>query len=253
MFIYQCILSKLFLGIFTRVKKIYWNIFTTVFLTCMLSARQDRSTVRSTAPSSQSTGRSTDVHRNVHAGYTCGRSTERLTDWEQFALCLFGSILRSTGSANGSKYDRWAVDRSVDRQGNSGKICCQRLVSRFAYIYPFWKSFSLRFFVRIFPYSLVFLLQLKEVFGFKLNNLFGVFIRVWKIKEKGIWEKLLNWTSLSWFCLFPKDFLWVASFKSLGFLHTWAKIYYLLYRILCGKKRLFCGCWLKLLSCKPYL
>ena len=31
----------------------------------------------------------------------------------------------------------------------------------------------------------------KEVLGFKLNNLFGVFARVWTIKEKGFWEKIL--------------------------------------------------------------
>jgi len=43
--------------------------------------------------------------------------------------------------------------------------------------------------VRIFPYSLVFSQQSKEVFGLKLNNLFGVFARVWNIKEKGFWEK----------------------------------------------------------------
>ena len=33
--------------------------------------------------------------------------------------------------------------------------------------------------------------QSKEVFELKLNNLFGVFARVWKIKEKGFWEKIL--------------------------------------------------------------
>ena len=59
------------------------------------------------------------------------------------------------------------------------------------YKYPIGKSFSPRIFVRIFPYSLVFSQQSKEVLGFKLNNLFGVFARVWKIKEKGFWEKCL--------------------------------------------------------------
>ena len=72
--------------------------------------------------------------------------------------------------------------------------------------YPIGKSFSLRFFVRIFPYSLVFSQQSKEVFGLKLNNLFGVFARVWKIKKEFL-GKDFDSTSSSWFLVFPKDFL----------------------------------------------
>ena len=58
----------------------------------------------------------------------------------------------------------------------------------------------------IFPDSLVFSQQSKEVFGFKLNNLFGVFARVWKIK-KGFLGKDFDSTSSSLFLVFPKDFL----------------------------------------------
>ena len=151
-------------------------------------------------------GRPTCTDTCTLAAFWSGRPDGRPTE-SRFALGLFGSTGRSTASANGSKFDRWAVDRAVDRQGNSGKNYSQRLVSRFAYKYPICKSFSLRFLVRIFPYSLVFLLQLKEVFELELNNPFGVFIRVWKIKErvfgKGFW---LNFSILV--SVFPKDFLW---------------------------------------------
>ena len=74
--------------------------------------------------------------------------------------------------------------------------------------------------MRIFPYSLVFLLQLKEVFKLILNNLFGVFARVWKFKEKGFWEKSFDSTSISWFQFFPRIFLYDFDFHPIGFLHT---------------------------------
>ena len=60
--------------------------------------------------------------------------------------------------------------------------------------------------MRIFPYSLVFLLQLKEVFKLILNNLFEVFAKIWKIKEKGFWEKLLFELHYLDFYHFPKIF-----------------------------------------------
>ena len=153
---------KLFLGIFTRLKQIYWNIFTSVFLTWTVSARFGRSTltVDRTMKPADCDGRPTCTDTCTLATCLVGRPDGRPTE-SSFALCLFGSTGRSTGSANGSKYDRWAVDRTVDWQGNSGNICCQRLVSRFAYIYPIWKSFSLRIFGLKFSFSQVFLLQSK--------------------------------------------------------------------------------------------
>ena len=44
------------------------------------------------------------------------RSTVRSTAAESSALWISGSTGRSTGGSNGSKYDRWTVDRPVDRQ-----------------------------------------------------------------------------------------------------------------------------------------
>ena len=60
--------------------------------------------------------------------------------------------------------------------------------------------------MRIFSYSLVFSQQSKEVFGLELNNLFGVFTRVWKIKEVGFWEKLLIELHHLVFYYFPRIF-----------------------------------------------
>ena len=63
--------------------------------------------------------------------------------------------------------------------------------------------------------------QSKEVFfGFKLNNLFGVFARVWKMKEKGFWEKCLIELLHLGFKFFPRIFLCDFDFHSIGFLHT---------------------------------
>jgi len=168
------------------------------------------------------------------AGRPRGRPTE-----SRFALCLFRSTRRSTGSANGSKYDRWAVDRAVDRQGYFGKICCQRLVSRFAYKYPICKSFSPRFFVRIFSYSLVFLQQSKEVFGFILNNLFGVFTRVWKIKEKGFWESSLFELHYLDFYIFPRIFFELLISIPLVFSTLVLNLLSYSIRSLCGRRDCF--------------
>ena len=49
---------------------------------------------------------------------------------------------------------------------------------------PFERGFLQDFLVRIFVDSLVFSKQSKEVYELELNNPFGVFIRVWKIKER---------------------------------------------------------------------
>ena len=96
-------------------------------LTRTVPARLGRSTGRSTEPSIRSTV-SVDRCARIRARWLpMGRSTARATDCIQVTLCLF----RSTGP--------------VDRQCKFGKICCQRLVSRFAYKYPICKSFSQRF------------------------------------------------------------------------------------------------------------
>ena len=51
-------------------------------------------------------------------------------------------------------------------------------------------------------------------------NLFGVFARVWKIKEKGFWKKCLIELLHLGLKVFPKDFLCDFDFHSIGFLHT---------------------------------
>ena len=96
MFIYQCKMLKLFLGIFTRFTRIFKIIFTQV-LTQTVADRPGRSTGRSTEPRAGRPLRSTDVHSLVHVYQAMGRSTRRSTGPESVALCI------------------WAVDRAVDR------------------------------------------------------------------------------------------------------------------------------------------
>ena len=94
----------------------------------------------------------------------------------------------------------------VDRKAIFGKTAAKRLFSGLAYKYPICKSFSLRFFVRIFPDSLVFSKQSKEVFVLDLNNLFWYLIRVWKYQRKGVWEKLVIELLYIVFLIFSQGF-----------------------------------------------
>ena len=71
---------------------------------------------------------------------------------------------RSTGSWQRSNFDRWPVDRPVDRMVKSDHNCCQWLVFKWGYKYPISGQFFLRFEELIFSYSLVFSQQSKEVF-----------------------------------------------------------------------------------------
>ena len=142
-------------------------------------------------------------------------------------------------AANGQNLTVGRSTGPVDRQCISDFFSCQRLYFSGGYKYPIHSLFSPRIFVWIFPYSLVFSQQSKEVFELELNNLFGVFARVWKIKEKGFLGKDLAWTFSSCFLLFPKDFLCDFDFHSIGFLHTWATSTFLFYRIFVWEKELF--------------
>ena len=54
--------------------------------------------------------------------------------------------------------------------------------------------------------EVVFSQQTKEVFGLYLNNLFGVFARVWKIKKRFFLVEDFDPTSSSLFLVFPKRF-----------------------------------------------
>ena len=211
---------KLFLVIFRSVKR-FFKIFLKLFFLSIPDF------IQSTKSSDQSTwlevgrpGRSTDVHRIVHVWQTLDGRPSGSTRLRAELSVRLGGPGRSTGSSQRAKFDRWAVDRAVDQQRYFGKICCQRLVSRFAYKYPICKSFSLRFLVRIFPYSLVFLLKSKEVFELYLNNIFGVFARIWKFKEKGFWEKIQLERSHLVFYYFSRIFFVIFYFHSIGFLHT---------------------------------
>ena len=112
MFIYQCKMVKLFLGIFRRLKRIFRNMFNSFliqFLTQIVADRPGRSTARSTAPWAGRPLRSTDVHSLVHVWQTQGRSTGRSTRPESLALCI------------------WAVDWAVDR---TREICSLDLGGR---------------------------------------------------------------------------------------------------------------------------
>ena len=72
-----------------------------------------------------------------------------------------------------------------------------------------------------------------------MNNLFGVFARVWKIKEKGFWEKSFDSSSISWFQFFPRVFFVILI--SIPLVFSTLELHLLSYSIgsLCGRKRLF--------------
>ena len=79
----------------------------------------------------------------------------------------------------------------------------------------------------------------KKFLDLKLNNLFGVFARVWNIKEKGFWEKEFDSTSISWFQFFPRIFFVILI--SIPLVFSTLELHLLSYSIgfLCGRKRLF--------------
>ena len=94
MFIYQCKMLKLFLGIFRRVKRfleIFYHVFLTQFLTQYCADRPGRSTEPGYG---RPGGRPTYTELCTSAG-TVDRSTGRSTGPESVALCI------------------WAVDRAV--------------------------------------------------------------------------------------------------------------------------------------------
>ena len=122
------------------------------------------------------------------------------------SVCL-GRPGRSTGSCQRSEFDRCAVDRPVDRQGISGKSSVNGYFLKLPINTPFERVFLQDFLVRIFPDSLVFSKQSKEIFVLDLNNLFWCLIRVWKYQRKGVWEKLVIELLYIVFLIFPKDFL----------------------------------------------
>ena len=115
MFIYQCKMIKLFLGIFRRLKR-FLEIFLHVFLTQNCADRPCRST---------------DVHRPVHVCWhsgpvgrsdqrallsVSGRSAGRPTGAEKSALCIWAVGRAVDRIAQGHIYDRWRSTGPVDRK-----------------------------------------------------------------------------------------------------------------------------------------
>ena len=70
-----------------------------------------------------------------------------------------------------------------------------------------------------------------------MNNLFGVFVRVWKTKEKGFWEKLLFELHYLGFIYFPKIFFELLVSNPLVFSTLEPKSTILFYRSFCVGKR----------------
>ena len=65
------------------------------------------------------------------------RSTRRSTGQRAVALWIQSrSTGRSTDRRNGQKFDRWPVDRPVDRKGNLALFSCQRADFQMGYKYP---------------------------------------------------------------------------------------------------------------------
>ena len=120
-----------------------------------------RSTDRSTGPRVGRPDRSTDVHKDVHTDQPLGPvdrlqvphsqvgAVDRTVDrkaWhgrpsgrlakEQLLSGLARSTGRSTGRLNYHIFDRWPVDRPVDRKVISDLVSCQRANFYGAYLYP---------------------------------------------------------------------------------------------------------------------
>ena len=76
-----------------------------------------------------------------------------------------------------------------------------------------------------------------------MNNLFGVFARVWKIKEKGFWEKFLIELLHLDFYNFPRIFF--EFLISILLVFSTLELHLLSHSIgsLC-EKEIVCGCWL---------
>ena len=159
----------------------------------------------------------------------------------QASLCLFRSTGRSTCSWQRAEFDRWTVDRPVDRQFIFGSFCCQRLYFSGVYKYPICESFSLRFLVRIFPTLLCFHSNQKKFLRLNWTIYLVFLLGFGKSKRRVFGKKSFDSTSSSWFLVFPKDFLWVFDFQSFGFLHTWATCTFLFYRIFVWEKEIVCG------------
>ena len=103
---------KLFLGIFTRLKKIFRNIFNMCFCPRTVADRPGRPT----APKAGRPLRSTDVHRLVHVWQTQGRSAGRPTETESLLSVSGRSAVRSIGCPNGHISDRWRSAGPADRR-----------------------------------------------------------------------------------------------------------------------------------------
>ena len=97
---------------------------------------------------------------------------------------LAQSTGRSTDRLNSQKFDRWPVDRPVDRKANSDLVSSQRAEFFMGYLYPIWGQFLSRIFEPKFFYSLVFLKASFQKSLLVLKIILYLFSRVGKIKEK---------------------------------------------------------------------
>ena len=184
------------------------------------------------------------MHKDVHAASLLGRSTERSTDWSQSTLGLARSTgrstdqravalwfwARSTGRPNGQKFDRWSVDRLVDRKVIFDLSASQRADFVMGYLYPIWEMFLHKFLEQKFPtFSRVLLQVLKSFIALKIWSLF-CFKGLEKSKKNIDLGYLLCSSFLSNTKLFFQVFFFVLLFPNSLF-STLELIYYPIYRI----------------------
>ena len=150
----------------------------------------DQAFCRSTEAEVSLPVRSTDVHKRAQTIWLEGRSTDPVNRQrallsgsgpgrpsgrpaESSALCFQASVDRPVDWwHNGRKFDRWPVDRAIDRQQNFSAVLAQRLVFRMGYKYPFIWAIFIRISRPKFSIFLSVLTSFQEFLGLKILSLF---------------------------------------------------------------------------------
>ena len=151
-------------------------------------------------------------------------------------------LARSTGRLNDYFFDRWPVDRPVDRKVIFDLLSCQRVEFCGGYKYPTFELFLNKFLrAKILIFSIVLIQVLERVLVPKDQSLFV--LKGWKNQRKlDIWDISFDLHFNLILVVFPSIFLCVFVPNSLFFTLELILLSYLLGSLFCGKR---IGLWLK--------
>ena len=163
------------------------------------------------------------------------------------SLILARSTKRSTGRVNGQIFDRWPVDRPVDRKVNFDLSASQWADLFGAYLYPIPWLFWLRFLERKIPHLIKCFNTCfsKEFLCLKDQSSF-VFKSVFNSKKIVFWEFVFGLKIIYLFGDFPK---WFSLLKHFVFSHLSLSCYPLYRIFVLWERDWFVVFWS--LSCKP--